>query len=141
MSVSPAKKRERFGLGTIRAIKSTIQEFASTTTIHGIAYLFDNARKAFDRILWIVAVCLGTGFAIILSLEAWIEWKDSPVLTSVSSTGLQIHTINFPAITICSQGLIKVIISESPMAEGIERWPCIPRVSGLIPGASNLKNC
>ena len=25
------------------------------------------------------------------------------------------------------------------MAEGIDRWPCIPRVSGLIPGASNLK--
>ena len=94
------------------AIKSTIQEFARTTTIHGIAYVFDNALKTFDRILWILAVCLGTGFAIILSLEAWIDWKDSPVLTSVSSTGLPIQNIDFPAITICSQGLIKVIIKN-----------------------------
>ena len=30
-------------------------------------------------------------------------------------------------------------LSESPMAEGIERWPCMPRVSGMIPGARNLK--
>ena len=110
MGENPTKERERFGLGTFRAIKSTIQEFATTTTIHGISYVSDKTVKAFDRILWIVALCLGTGFAIILSLEAWIEWKDSPVLTSVSSTGLPIHTIDFPAITICSQGLIKVII-------------------------------
>ena len=47
----PTKKREILGLGTIRKIKSTIQEFASTTTIHGIAYVFDNALKPFDRIL------------------------------------------------------------------------------------------
>ena len=25
------------------------------------------------------------------------------------------------------------------MAEGIECWPCIPRVSGSMPGAGNLK--
>ena len=113
VGVIPTKKREILGLGTIRKIKSTIQEFASTTTIHGIAYVFDNALKPFDRILWILAVCLGTGFAIILSLEAWIDWKDSPVLTSVSSTGLPIQNIDFPAITICSQGLIKVIIKKT----------------------------
>ena len=119
MGASSAKKRERFGLGTFRAIKSTIQEFASTTTIHGIAYVFDNALKAFDRILWILAVCLGTGFAIILSFEAWIEWKDSPVLTSVSSTGLPIQNIDFPAITICSQGLIKVTTYNSFLLDSI----------------------
>ena len=113
VGVSPTQKRDILGLGTIRAIKSTIQEFARTTTIHGIAYVFDNALKTFDRILWILAVCLGTGFAIILSLEAWIDWKDSPVLTSVSSTGLPIQNIDFPAITICSQGLIKVMIKKT----------------------------
>ena len=26
------------------------------------------------------------------------------------------------------------------MVKGIERWPCIPWVSGLIPAANNLKN-
>ena len=51
LTMGPTKKGERFGLGTFRAIKSTIQLFASTTTIHGIAYVFDNTLKAFDRIL------------------------------------------------------------------------------------------
>ena len=95
-----------------RVFKDTVNEYASSSSAHGIAYIFDNALKAFDRILWILAVCLGIGFAIILSLKAWIDWKDSPVLTSVSSTGLPIQNIDFPAITICSQGLIKVIIKH-----------------------------
>ena len=27
----------------------------------------------------------------------------------------------------------------SPCCVGVEHWPCNPRVSGLIPGAGNLK--
>ena len=36
---------------------------------------------------------------------------------------------------------VYVFFCESPMAEGIERWSCIPRVSGLIPCTGNLTNC
>ena len=33
-----------------------------------------------------------------------------------------------------------IIECEFPMEEGIEHWPCNPRISGSIPGSGNLKN-
>ena len=93
---------------TFKVIKSTLCEFANVTTIHGVAYIFDSTIKALDNLLWFVSVCLGTGLAIHMSLDAWKTWKESPVLTSVRSTGLPLQNVDFPAITICSQGLIKV---------------------------------
>ena len=94
----------------LKAANSTLHEFAESTTIHGIAYVFDRAIKGLDNILWFLVVCFGAGVAVYMSLDAWNTWKDAPVLTSVSSTGLPLRNIEFPAITICSQGLIQVMI-------------------------------
>ena len=93
----------------LKAANSTLHEFAESTTIHGIAYVFDRAIKCLDNILWLLVVCFGAGVAVYMSLDAWNTWKDAPVLTSVSSTGLPLRKIDFPAITICSQGLIQVM--------------------------------
>ena len=70
-------------------------------------------KKAFDNLLWLLVVCLGTGIAIYMSVLAWNTWKEAPVITSVSSTGLPLQKVDFPAITICSQGLIQVYIFSS----------------------------
>ena len=99
------------------AIGSTVQEFAKITTIHGIAYIFDRAIKSIDKFLWFLIVCFGAGVAVYMSLDAWKTWKDAPVLVSVSSTGLPLRKIDFPAITICSQGLIQVNDFKSKAAE------------------------
>ena len=42
-------------------------------------------------------------------LQAYNEWQENPVLTTVSTTGKPIKDIEFPAITICSQGAIKEV--------------------------------
>ena len=107
-----AKKKKSDGMKPFKAIDSTVHEFASSTTIHGIAYIFDRALKVLDKVLWFLVVCFGAGVAIYMSLDAWNTWKDAPVLTSVSSTGLPLRKIDFPAITICSQGLIQVVIKH-----------------------------
>ena len=41
--------------------------------------------------------------------QAYSEWQEHPVLTTVSTTGKPIKDIEFPAITICSQGAIKEV--------------------------------
>ena len=94
----------------LKLIKSTTHEFANSTTIHGITYVFDRGIKAFDNLLWLMVVSIGAGIAVYMSVLAWNTWKEAPVLTSVSSTGLPLQKIDFPAITICSQGLIQVYI-------------------------------
>ena len=101
-----------------KAIELTLCQFANVTTIHGVAYVFDMTIKALDHLLWFISVCLGAGLAIHMSVDAWKTWKESPVLTSVHSTGLPIQNVDFPAITICSQGLIKVSFSSFVMGKG-----------------------
>ena len=109
---SAGSQKSRKGGGFVKplkAINSTVHEFASSTTIHGIAYVFDRAIKTIDHILWSLVVCFGAGVAVYMSLDAWNTWKEAPVLTSVHSTGLPLQNVDFPAITICSQGLIQVL--------------------------------
>ena len=106
-----SEKRKKDSI--LRVIKSTTHEFANSTTVHGITYVFDRGIKALDNLLWLLVVCLGTGIAIYMSVLAWNTWKEAPVITSVSSTGLPLQKVDFPAITICSQGLIQVYIFSS----------------------------
>ena len=59
----------------IKTAKITTFQFGSSTTIHGIAYIFDQGIQACDRLLWLILVCFGTGLAIHMSHEAWTDWK------------------------------------------------------------------
>jgi Amiloride-sensitive sodium channel len=44
------------------------------------------------------------------SITAYNDWTDNPVLTTVKTSALKIENIDFPALTICSQGVIEDII-------------------------------
>ena len=80
-----------------------IREYAENTTIHGINYIFESGIPVIERLLWIVAMIIMLCFASLLSIKAYIEWEDHPVVTTVMSTGKPIKEIEFPAITICAQ--------------------------------------
>ena len=44
-----------------RAFKDTVNEYASSSSAHGIAYIFESDRLGLERLLWIFVV----GFALI----------------------------------------------------------------------------
>ena len=44
-----------------RAFKDTVNEYASSSSAHGISYIFESDRLGFERLLWIFVV----GFALI----------------------------------------------------------------------------
>jgi Amiloride-sensitive sodium channel len=44
------------------------------------------------------------------SIAAYNDWTDNPVLTTVKTSALKIENIDFPALTICSQGISNDII-------------------------------
>ena len=91
----------------------TINEYASVSTAHGIAYIFEDGRCFFERIIWIIVVVLALTFAICMSTTAYKNWKNNPVLTSVRTTGLPIENIEFPAITICTQGSANEVVDAA----------------------------
>ena len=91
----------------------TLNEYASVSTAHGIAYIFEDGRFFVERVLWLIVVIAALTFAIWMSITAYHNWKDNPVLTSVKNTGLPIEKIDFPAITICSQGAANEIVDAA----------------------------
>ena len=54
------------------------------------------------------------------SIYLYLDWQDKPVLTTVTTTALPISQVEFPAITICSEGKqILVLILQ----EYLFMWP------------------
>ena len=91
----------------------TLKEYSSASTTHGIAYVFEDDRLILERVLWIIVIIIAIFFAASLSISAYTNWQDDPVLTSVGTTGLPIEKVLFPSITICAQGSAREIVDSA----------------------------
>ena len=49
-------------------------------------------------------------FSIFSTVRTYREWKDNPTITTIQTTAYPIKNIEFPAITICSQGTSKDVM-------------------------------
>ena len=112
-------KTSRFQEGSKmgRYFYETLKEYADSTTIHGISYIFKNGISILDRLIWIAAVVTGIFFAIYLSTYSYVDWQNSPVTTTVLTTAKPIRNIPFPAISICAQ------VTNTPLMQ----IPIVPR--------------
>jgi hypothetical protein len=90
-----------------------VVEYAGYSTTHGISYVFEEGQLVIERILWLLAVIVSVIVAISLSVTAYTNWQDSPVITSLATTSFPVEAIPFPAITICGQGLVKDIVTAA----------------------------
>ena len=79
------------GLKPCKAVATTGREFANATSIHGISYICDTNVLGFERILWFVIVTCFAGLSAYWIIDAYLTWQDSPMLTTVSSTGIFNH--------------------------------------------------
>ena len=79
------------------------KEYADAASIHGINYTVCSKTSVVGRIIWLFVVCTGLSSAFLLSIQAYKQWKNNPVLTTLSTTGYPIEKIAFPTITICGQ--------------------------------------
>ena len=94
-------------------VAKTANEYASDSNLHGIAYFCEDGLLVAERILWVVIVILAFIIAILMTVAAYNSWQADPVLTSVGTTGFPIEEVDFPAITICSQGISDDIIDAA----------------------------
>jgi hypothetical protein len=92
-------------------IYSIIQEYSEYSTIQGVLYIFQINQSQVGRIFWsfviLAMLLLGTYWSVV----AYSNWQDNPVLTTVKNSALPIKEIEFPAVTICSQGLNTDIVT------------------------------
>ena len=112
---SPTKKRSaRYKCG------QTTHDWADSATVHGVSYVFDRGQPCFPRFLWLLVVLFFAGLAASWSVTAYLAWQDNPVITSIETTGYSIAKLHYPAITICSQGVISQV-TESILRYQVER--------------------
>ena len=45
------------------------------------------------------------------SIQAYLDWQANPVLTTVNTTAYPVKSIEFPAVTICGQGMNDDVIT------------------------------
>ena len=74
-------------MSVTKVSKNTITQYSKNTTIHGIAYIFDENASLIEKFLWLIIFALATFFAISFSFEAYQQWQDDPVLTTLKTTG------------------------------------------------------
>ena len=54
------------------------------------------------------------------SIQSYLDWQASPVLTTVNTTAYPVKMIEFPAVTICGQGMSDDIISAAMFKQFFE---------------------
>ena len=88
------------------------KEYASSSTIHGFAYIFDHRHSTSARCLWTIAVVLAFTLTAWQMTSLYTQWKNDPVITTLDTVALRIEDIEFPAVTICPQGSVQGILDN-----------------------------
>ena len=87
------------------AFYQTLHGYAEAATIHGLVYLFERGQPWLPRGFWFLVVIACLILTVGLSLEAFNQWQDNRVFMAVKSVSLPVEEIEFPAITICAEGV------------------------------------
>ena len=77
---------------------SSLQDFLTSSTIHGLAYV-GNSKSLAAKIFWAAVVTASFGVAIYLISSSYLEWVESPV--SSMTTTRPISELGFPEVTVC----------------------------------------
>ena len=85
-------------------LKTNSVKYASQSTVHRIGYIFDiTPITTIDR--WSIVVIGVMLMALWMISTLYINWKDTPVCTTLKTTTKTIPNLDFPAVTICTNGL------------------------------------
>ena len=89
----------------ISPLLDTTKEYAATATVHGVGYVHNRDIPAPDRILWLILVCFFLCMSTLLSYNLYNDWQDNRVITTLQRTTKPVSELQFPAVTICREGL------------------------------------
>ena len=89
---------------TRKQFAQAAKEYASRTSVHGIAYVFDKEHGVVDRFLWLMVVLAFLSLATYLTWNTWTQWREEQVVTSLKNTAKPVTDVPFPAVAICAPG-------------------------------------
>jgi hypothetical protein len=68
-------------------MKTLFLEYGQTSTIAGLRYAFLPKQRFLGRIIWIITISILTLLGTWLSVKSYWDWKENPVLTTITTTG------------------------------------------------------
>ena len=99
----------------------TLAEYGRSTTLHGLPYILEDGRLLLERVLWVVLVTLCAILSFYWTYQIYKSWDESPILTTVGTTEYDIEQIEYPSITICTQGSVREIIGKINETRNIKK--------------------
>ena len=79
---------------TFKSSFDILQDYSEYSTIQGLIYIFFSYQTIFGRIFWIVVVLLMLMLGLYWCIQAYQDWKDKPVLTTITTTTFPITEVS-----------------------------------------------
>ena len=91
---------------------SLLREYSAQASVHGVGYVV-SARLLADRLLWLSLVVVALISASLLSHDLYLNWQKAPVVTDLKDTNKQVQDLQFPSVTICTEGINMEAVLDS----------------------------
>lgn len=80
------------------AAQQVLNDFCTSTSIHGVKYLNQSSWKS--RLVWIAIYLFALWCCGFLVIERYVRWEQNPVIVSFDKRFEAISEVPFPAVTI-----------------------------------------
>ena len=87
-----------------------VKDYSEYSTIQGVVYIFQTNQTQIGKFFWSLVIIAMLALGTYWSVSAYQDWQDNPVMTTIKTSALSIKEINFPAVTICGQGMNEDIV-------------------------------
>ena len=94
-----------------KAMYNILKEYSEYSTIQGVVYIFQRNQTQFGKVFWSMVIIAMLTLGMYWSVSAYQDWQDNPVMTTIKTAALPIKEINFPAVTICGQGMNEDVVA------------------------------
>ena len=102
-------------------ISKILDEYGSQSTIHGFGYIFNNTLSIIERVFWILIFVGAAYVAKIIIVKSFNSWQDNLVITGLKDIDKSVAGMDFPAVTICPNGL-HLSFAEAALIEEYTVW-------------------
>ncbi|KAK4873973.1 hypothetical protein RN001_013333 [Aquatica leii] len=80
-----------------------LQQFCTSTSIHGFKFLGERNRYLIEKIWWFIVLVLASAGSSSLVYQSYNKWNTSPIVVTLAMAETPIWNVPFPAVTICPE--------------------------------------
>ncbi|CAK9808428.1 Pickpocket protein 28 [Anthophora quadrimaculata] len=88
-------------------LRTTLKQYCTNSTLHGLRYVGDSSLSAVERVFWILSFSLAVLTASYYIWFLYQKWVSTPIIISLSPEPVSLNEFPFPSVTICNMNNVK----------------------------------